>query len=72
VHRANRFLELIAIAALSGARFMQGYTTKAKPVLPGEYVASARNRGKGRTNRQHQRTALKARNVKRHRVACRG
>jgi len=72
VQKQNIFLQLIAAAALGGSRFAQGYKTKALAAVPGEKIASARNRGKGRTNRQQQRVALKARNVQRHRAACRG
>jgi len=68
--RPNLLLALAAFAAAAGSRFAQGMTTAASVADTGP--GTARNRGKGRTNRQMQRAAEKKRNVARHRQACRG
>jgi hypothetical protein len=72
--KPNILFALAMAAAAAGSRFMQGGRTLADMGLGsnGGGVPSSRNGGRRGAGMAAKRAAVKARNVKRHRVACRG
>jgi hypothetical protein len=66
----NLLLAMAASAAAAGSRFMMGAVGKSGPAA--QAMLSSRNGGRRGAGMAAKRAAVKARNVARHRRACKG